>query len=94
MKQAGLQNLGGALSAGVDMSAQNALAAQLKEGRTGIGEADLNSILEKAGLLTKSTTQTPPPTITNTPIGDTGIKYPSLQDYFSNKFAPKPLKLY
>jgi hypothetical protein len=97
MKQAGLQNLGGALSAGVDMSAQNALAAQLKEGSTGIAESDLNAILEKAGLLTKSTTQTPPtpPTITNTSIGNTGIKYPSLQESISNMFAPKPpLKLY
>ena len=99
MKQAGLQNLGGTLSAGVDMSAQNALAAQLKQGQTGIAEGDLNSILEKAGLLQKSTTQNPPPTITNTTIGDTGIKYPSLQDYFApkqfpNQYQPFPNKLY
>jgi hypothetical protein len=98
MKQAGLQNLGGALSAGVDMSAQNALAAQLKEGKTGIGEGDLNSILEKAGLIPKSTTETPPivpPTTASTPIKNTGINYPSLQDYFTNKYAPKQFpKLY
>jgi hypothetical protein len=95
MKQAGLQNLGNAASGAVDMSAQNALAAQLKEGKTGMAEGDVNSILEKAGLLQNSATQTPPTTRSSMPMGNTGINYPSLQDYFSKQYAPKPpLKLY
>jgi hypothetical protein len=85
MKQAGMQNIGGAVSAGVGMSAQSALAAQLKQGNAGIGESDVNSILEKAGLLRNGVTQTPSAFTPSSPRANAGINSPSLQDYFYPK---------